>query len=389
MRFSLIHFPRSTGPQEDRWIIDAMTEQSLWADAHGFGAVFLPEHHFTGYSPLSSDPFQYAAYLAPQLRRAHLGMAVAVLPAHHPVRLVEQMNQLDQLTRGRVIFGIGSGGLAEEVIGFGVEVEDQTGGMLAENLDIALRLWAKRREDPPVRFRTAYYKGVVLDRIVPAPYRQPHPLLAGVAMREQSIVRTARNGWPAFLVSFGGYDKVAGRLLAYRRELAAAGHAPEVLARCMDWTTLTLQIVQISDTRERALAELRARLAKLEAHHDRRADLHQRAAEIAGTGTGLRRPDYTSDEYIAQWCVYGTPDEVAEQIRPYADLGIGTVMLSFNNAPYDQEELAATRRSMRLFVDEVMPRFAHLRTPASPQETAIDVPVDTGSPSDRPGVRLA
>ena len=388
MRFSLIHFPRSPGAAEDGAIIDAMVEQSLWADEAGFDGVFLPEHHFTGYSPMSSDPFQFAGHLAPQLKNAYLGIAIVVVPAHHPVRLVEQMNLLDQLTKGRVIFGVGSGGLAEEVIGFGVRMADQTGAMLDENLDIAMRLWGKRSEDPPVTFETDYYRGSVVDRIMPAPYRSPHPLLAGVAMREQSIQRTARNGWPAFLASFGGRQKLVGRLRSYREALAAAGHSPEVLAECMGWTTLSLQCVQISETDEQAHADLMVTLEGMQRTHERRAAYYRQASEIAGVDPTLKRPSYTSQEYIDAWCVYGTPDRVAEQLRPYVEMGIGNLMLSFNNTHYDAEARKVSEKSLRLFTEEVMPRFHDVPTPVDPLEIELAAPAERGDPQSPPGPRI-
>ncbi len=183
MDFSIIHFPRSCGAEQDEQVIDAIVEQSLAADRLGFRGVFFPEHHFHGYSPTGSAPFQIASYIAPQLTQAWLGIAVVVVPLHHPVHLVEQMNLLDHLAKGRVLYGIGSGIHAEEGVGFGLDYDYQIKSQTAENLAIAEQLWDHRLGDPPFHFATPNYAGWLLERIVPAPYRKRRPNIMGVATR--------------------------------------------------------------------------------------------------------------------------------------------------------------------------------------------------------------
>ena len=58
-------------------------------------------------------------------------------------------------------------------------------------------------------------------------------------------------------------------------------------------------------------------------------------------------------------------------MQTLADVGLGNVLLSFNNGLYDDERRKLTERSMQLFVKEVMPRFTSRKTPADP--LAIDL----------------
>lgn len=120
MRFSAFLVGRSTAPEQDRFVMQSLIDHARQAEALGFDAVFMPDHHFTGYAPMSSDPFIFAAYLAGQLKKVHFGMSVTTVPLHHPVRFAERVNLLDQLTEGRLLVGIGSGTTPEEMIGFGV-----------------------------------------------------------------------------------------------------------------------------------------------------------------------------------------------------------------------------------------------------------------------------
>ncbi|WP_407084837.1 LLM class flavin-dependent oxidoreductase [Pluralibacter gergoviae] len=166
MRFSAFLVGRSTAPEQDRFVMQSLIDHARQAEALGFDAVFMPDHHFTGYAPMSSDPFIFAAYLAGQLKKVHFGMSVTTVPLHHPVRFAERVNLLDQLTEGRLLVGIGSGTTPEEMIGFGVNYKEAS-NLLQENLDLVLKLWDKKIEDDPIIFETSHYKGAVVQRIVP------------------------------------------------------------------------------------------------------------------------------------------------------------------------------------------------------------------------------
>jgi alkanesulfonate monooxygenase SsuD/methylene tetrahydromethanopterin reductase-like flavin-dependent oxidoreductase (luciferase family) len=78
------------------------------ADAAGFRGYHLAEHH--GHA-LSATPSQtvFLSAVARETERLRLGLLVACLPLHHPVRLVEEIAMLDQLSGGRVDLGVGRG----------------------------------------------------------------------------------------------------------------------------------------------------------------------------------------------------------------------------------------------------------------------------------------
>ncbi|MBO8796933.1 LLM class flavin-dependent oxidoreductase, partial [Staphylococcus aureus] len=77
---------RTTAADQDRQLILDLAEHATRAEALGFDAVFLPDHHFTGYMPVASDPMMFAAYLAGTLKKIHFGFSVTSVPLHSPVR---------------------------------------------------------------------------------------------------------------------------------------------------------------------------------------------------------------------------------------------------------------------------------------------------------------
>ena len=80
------------------------------AEDLGFDSVWLTEHHYADYG-LSSAPSVLLATLAARTTRIRLGIAVYVLPFHHPLRIAEEVATVDHISQGRFEFGIGRSGV--------------------------------------------------------------------------------------------------------------------------------------------------------------------------------------------------------------------------------------------------------------------------------------
>jgi alkanesulfonate monooxygenase SsuD/methylene tetrahydromethanopterin reductase-like flavin-dependent oxidoreductase (luciferase family) len=363
MHFSVFLTARSMDPDHDGAIIQAMTDFALQAEELGFDAVFCPDHHFTGYGPMGCDPFLYHGYLAGQLKRMRFGFSVVTGSLHHPVRFVERMNLLDQLTKGRLLVGIGSGTTPEETIGFGVKFQDSR-PVLDENLDIAMRLWTKDMRDEPVEFDTGHYRGAVVQRIVPHSFRRPYPLMMGVALRETSIERAVKYGWSAFIPDFvppfpednSPSPRFLESLNAYRDALNGSDHSHALKQELLDWTTHTYQCVHVAETDAQARRELEFIVDQYQQAIDRERPYNKRAEQISGVDLPSA-PDARSENWIKAWCLYGSPETVTAELRRYADTGVGNVLLSFTNGPFSEERWRLSQQSIRLFADEVMPHF--------------------------------
>jgi len=363
MHFSVFLTARSLDPDQDGAIIQAMTDFALQAEELGFDAVFCPDHHFTGYGPMGCDPFLYHGYLAGQLKRMRFGFSVVAGSLHHPVRFVERMNLLDQLTRGRLLVGIGSGTTPEETIGFGVRFQDSR-PVLDENLEIAMRLWTKDMQDEPFEFDTGHYRGAVVQRIVPHSFRRPYPLMMGVALRDASIERAVKYGWSAFIPDFvppfpednSPSPKFVESLNAYRDALNGSDHSQALKEELLDWTTHTYQCVHVAETDAQARRELEFIVDQYQQAIDRERPYNKRAEQISGVDLPAA-PDARSENWIKAWCLYGSPETVTSELRRYADTGVGNVLLSFTNGPFGEERWRLSQQSIRLFADEVMPHF--------------------------------
>ncbi|MEA1672046.1 LLM class flavin-dependent oxidoreductase [Nitrospirillum sp. BR 11163] len=362
MRFSTFLNARSMGPEQDRAVMLGMIDHAERAEASGFDAVFLPDHHFTGYMPMASDPFLFAAYLAARLKRVHFGFSVTTVPLHHPVRFVERINILDQLTEGRILVGVGSGTTPEEMIGFGVNYKEAS-RLAEENLAIAETLWAKAAHDAPIVFDNGHYKGEVVQRIAPVAYTPGHAKLMPVAMKETSARRAAEHGWPAFIPAFtppriGGTEPmvhVRKYFTAYRDMLMAAGHAPEVVAHALSWSTHTYQCVHVAETDAQARRELEDILTVYQEAVDREAAFNAKAEATEANKKTDRTPNALTEDWIGTWCLYGSPETVIEHLRPYQELGIGNILCGMLTGPLTERRMAYANQTLDLMARKVIP----------------------------------
>lgn len=141
----------------------------------GFYCYHLTEHHATNLG-MASSPSVFLAAASQHTRTIKLGTLVYLLPLHHPVRLLEEIGMLDQLTGGRFQLGVGRGGQPAEHSRFGLAEED-LGPMFEEALtilmeglagelkahkgtyydlpDVPLRIRPVQKPHPPIWYGTA------------------------------------------------------------------------------------------------------------------------------------------------------------------------------------------------------------------------------------------
>ena len=94
-------------------------------DAAGFYAYHLAEHHTPAIHSLAPSQNVFLGAVAQRTRRLRFGPCVYVLPLHHPLRLIEEISMLDNLSDGRLEIGVGRGGVMEAYF-WGQEADSET-----------------------------------------------------------------------------------------------------------------------------------------------------------------------------------------------------------------------------------------------------------------------
>jgi alkanesulfonate monooxygenase SsuD/methylene tetrahydromethanopterin reductase-like flavin-dependent oxidoreductase (luciferase family) len=343
-------------PEADERILGIAIEESLLAAKLGFNPWFT-EHHFRG--AWHSNPMQFASYIAPQISPdRYLGFGVLSTPYYHPVRLVESMNLLDQLTKGRTLYGLGSGFAGIEPAGLGVGAEYHGSGQAAaDTLAVMQRLWKFRTGDEQYEFEMPTHRGTVRRRVAPGAYRKRHPTVIRTASRNAAIVRAAENGWPAFLGTFGCESPLPDQVRTYRKTLARSSHSPEVVEECLRWCTCDWLAVVVADTD--AEAQERAAEAKAE-HLALRNHYVARHGPLRGPVVNPKAGQSAANAYAAggdmRETIAGNPDTVAAKVQQLVDLGINHLLVRFMGEWTGQTRYIS-EQSMRLFSREIIPRF--------------------------------
>ena len=90
-------------------------ETLQWLDHLGYDEAWIGEHHSAGWETISS-PELFIATAAERTKHIKLGTGVISLPYHHPLMVANRMIQLDHITRGRVMLGVGPGALISDCL---------------------------------------------------------------------------------------------------------------------------------------------------------------------------------------------------------------------------------------------------------------------------------
>ena len=106
MKFSNFLFPESQTPEGDFDVIQESLKEAELTEELGYDAVWLAEHHFDG-GCVYVDPITFASAIAARTQRIKIGFAVAQMALHHPIRFAEQIALIDNISRGRMIVGVG------------------------------------------------------------------------------------------------------------------------------------------------------------------------------------------------------------------------------------------------------------------------------------------
>ncbi|MGE0808302.1 MAG: LLM class flavin-dependent oxidoreductase, partial [Burkholderiaceae bacterium] len=312
------HLPR-TVPQLHRQVI----EQAELAETLGYDTFFCAEHHFHQYGVVP-DPAVMLAVLSQRTSRLRLGTAISILTFHDPRRIAETYSLIDSLSGGRLVFGVGSGYLAHEFVGYGVDPK-QKRDRFNENLDIVKRLMAGET----LSYAGAYGSSdkVVLN-VLPHEGRVP-PIHVAVIARDAAY-HVGQQGDRIFTIPYASckdFDDMATMLADYRRGQAEAG-----VAASDDDHVYTLH-TYVADS-------------------DAQAREHAAAAYELYVETRLYAARHSYDDILAKGiCLLGSVEHVVDKLCRMYEMGIRHVATLQN---FGALEPRLIERSMRLFANEVM-----------------------------------
>jgi len=187
------------------------------AEELGFDSAWAQEN-MLGSSPQLS-PLEAMSYAAACTERLRLGCVVFVSTLHSPVHLAKSLASLDQLSRGRIDVGVGTGGKMRPFAAFGVD-PDRYAARFTEGVELMKALWTQ----PRVTFDGEFWQ--LRDAAMePRPFQKPHPPLWFGANSPTALRRAVRLGDGFFGAGATPTARFAEQVQLVREALAAAGRA--------------------------------------------------------------------------------------------------------------------------------------------------------------------
>ncbi|WP_431969744.1 LLM class F420-dependent oxidoreductase [Nocardia sp. bgisy134] len=287
---------------------DTLLTMAKAAEDLEFDAFFRSDHYLAmGGSdglPGPTDAWITLAGLARETRRIRLGTLVTAATFRLPGPLAIQVAQVDRMSGGRVEFGLGTGWFAEEHAAYGIPFPSDKFARFEEQLAIVTGLWATKPGDT-FSFDGKHYR-LTDSPALPKPVQDPVPVLIGGhgATRTPRLAAQYAN---EFNMPFASLEDSARQFERVRAAAESYGRRADDLV----YSNALVACVGSND-----------------------AEVARRAAAIG------REVDELKTNGLA-----GTPDEVADKIGRYAEIGAGRIYLQI----LDLDDLA----HLELIADKV------------------------------------
>lgn len=337
LRFGIFLAPFHSPDENPTYALERDLDLVVHLDKLGYHEAWIGEHHTGGFEIIAS-PEIFIAFAAERTRHIRLGTGVSSLSYHHPLINADRMNQLDHMTRGRVMFGVGPGSLPSDAFAMGFHPKEQRRRM-NEALDVLVPLLRGER----VSAETDWF---ALDdaRLQLPSYSKPMIEMAVASLRSPAgALAAGKHG--IGLLSLGGTsdEALAAHAENWRRcEESAAEHGQPVDRK--NWRITTF--IHLAETREQAEADVAYGLEAF-------ASYFRNIAPTPIVPPGVDDPLAHLRE--TQMAAIGTPDDAIEHIeRLWQGSGGfgGLLQLAHNWAPWQ-----ATQRSYELMAQYVVPHF--------------------------------
>ena len=315
-------------------------------DHLGFDEAWIGEHHSAAWETVS-DPAVFLAAAGERTTRIKLGSGVVSLPYHHPLMVADRFVQLDYLTRGRAMLGVGPGALVSDASMMGIEPVTQRGRM-EEALGVIIRLM----DGEMVSHKSDWFE-------------LNDAQLQLLPINESMPIAVASTTSPAGMVCAGhhgvGVLSLGAGLIGGKKDLAAqwalGEEAAQSVGKTLDREEWRLVIrAHLAESREEAMSQVR------DGREREREGYFRKVA-------GLRNDHTLEQEIEDDASIVGTPDDMIEALHRLqaATGGFGGFLVFGNDWANHQDTL----RSYELIARQVIPRFNGMLEPLQRSYDAV------------------
>lgn len=331
------------------------------ADELGFSEAWIGEH-FTAEWENIPAPDQFIAAALQRTKQIVFGTGVSCMPNHSPFVLAHRIAQLDQMARGRFIWGIGAGAFVGDMEMVGIDPKSgKQRELTLDAVDLVIKLWTGEAapglyEQHNWRFTVPTPDVSIGKHVHIKPFQQPHPpvAVAGVSERSETLRLAGERGWIPMSINL-----IPPRALATHWDQVAAGAAST--GRTADRASWRIaRDIHVAETDEQAREEALTGAIGRDYDEYFLRNSRKQPGRISSFKQDLSLPDEAVTlEYLLDnvWIV-GDPDTCARKLHALYETvgGFGTLLA----IAHDWPDRAVWDRSMTLLADEVMPRLGRL-----------------------------
>ena len=249
------------------------------------------------------EAMTYAAACTQQLR---LGCAVFISTLYSPVHLAKSLSTLDQLSRGRIEIGVGTGGPGRPFAAFGASRQRYV-ARFTEGLALMKALWT----EPRVTFDGEFWQ-LTDAPMEPKPFQKPFPRVWVGGSVPAALRRAVRLGNGFFGAGSAPTEKFADQVQIVREALSESGRAAQ------DFPIAKRVYLAVDEDAGRARKRMNAELERLYGH---RSEVIE-AAAVAGTPADCARELHKVAEAGAELILCTPMFEPAEQVERLAAMVI-------------------------------------------------------------------
>ena len=318
-------------------------EMVKMADEAGFELVWAAEHHALEMT-IAPNPFQLMTWWATQTKNIRLGAGVVNAAYWHPINLAGEAAMADLISGGRVDLGIGSGAYQREFDRMRPGLDQKDGyKYLQEMLPLVKELWKGdvTHEGEHWQFPASTSCPKPVQDEMPLWVAARSPISFDYAVEQNCNIMS----WP-LTMPFSEAE-------AYRERLDDA-IAKTDKPFTGKWAMMRhTAVYKTQEDKQAALDAVRSVLAMF-------GNLMMKSGEVTN-GFPSKVPLESLEgnvrvdpEMLAANLAFGSPEEVTDKLKQYEALGVDA-FIYYASMGLD---MAQQKRSLQLFIDEVMPAFA-------------------------------
>ncbi|MFY9586264.1 MAG: LLM class flavin-dependent oxidoreductase [Actinomycetota bacterium] len=373
MRFGIFYehqLPRPWSEDDEHRLLKDALEQIELADGLGIDYAWEVEHHFLEEYSHSSAPEVFLGAVSQRTKRIRLGHGIVQLPVNFnaPARIAERIATLDLVSDGRVEFGTGEASSEVELAGFGIKREEKR-AQWHEAIDAITRMFV---EQPFAGYDGAWVK-MPPRNVVPKPLQKPHPPLWVACSRRETIHLAASKGIGALSFSFIEPSEAKAWVDDYYATIASEECVPAGFAVNPNVAVVSPFMCHRNEETaiERGLdgghffgyslghyyvfGDHKPGRTDVYAEFEKNRSLFGFDRDVAAqTDVNLAAQLFQQALGSARGAI-GTPDQIREFVRGYADAGVDQVIFVSQAGRNSHEHIC---ESLELFASEVMPEFA-------------------------------